>query len=468
MTSLVDAGASLHEDARELLVSVGLPASSADRIRIRGHDPIYPTPFRLGEAGAVALAATGAGAALLWEARTGRTQEVAVDVRRAAASLTGPLLVELDGTPAFASYVDNPASGIFVCRDGRHIQLRNSLPNTAQAVLSALHCSSTRDAIAAAIRERTSADLEESFNEAGACAAVIRSAEEWRSHPQGAELAALPVVRIERLGPSDPEPITGGTGPLDAVRVLDLTRMIAGPIVGRLLGEYGADVLLVNSPHMAQTLVPTLEGHPGKRSALLDLRNPAQAARLRELVPGADVFVNSYRDGGLAGLGFGVDDVAAMRPGIVYVSETCYGNVGPWRSRRGFDHMGQAVSGLLHGHHQAVGRVEELPPLAPIDYLTGYLGALGALAALWRRSREGGSFHVSVSLARTAMWIEEKWRGSDPARATGLGDLSAWMTESETQWGRLTQPSPVVELPETPPRWRAPVVPLGTHRPEWL
>jgi crotonobetainyl-CoA:carnitine CoA-transferase CaiB-like acyl-CoA transferase len=462
------ANAGVREAARGLLVSVGLPASSADGLSICGNDPVYPSPFRFGEAAAAVLGATGAAASLLWEAHTGRPQGVAVDVRRAAASLSGPLLVELDGSPAFASYLDIPGSGIFECRDGRYIQLRSSLPNIVQAVLGVLRCSYTRDGMAAAIREWGSFELEEALNAGGACAAVIRSAGEWRSSPQGSALAAVPLVRIERIASSDPEPLSTRSYPLDAVRVLDLTRMLAGPLVGRLLGEYGADVLLINSPHIIQTLVPTLEGHPGKRSGFLDLRIPAQAARLRKLVEESDIFVNSYRHGALEGLGFGADDVAAVRPGIIYVSETCYGNVGPWRARRGFDHMGQAVSGLLHGHHVAVGRVEELPPLAPIDYVTGYLGALGALAALWQRAHEGGSFHVSVSLARTAMWIEENWQGADPASASGLGDVRAWLTESDTRWGRLTQPSPVVELTETPPRWRAPVVPVGTDRPEWI
>jgi crotonobetainyl-CoA:carnitine CoA-transferase CaiB-like acyl-CoA transferase len=207
-----------------------------------------------------------------------------------------------------------------------------------------------------------------------------------------------------------------------------------------------------------------LDTSHGKRSAYLDLARDADA--LRALVRDADVFTNGYRGGALDRRGFGAEEVAALRPGIVYVSISCYGDVGPWRERRGWEQLAQSVSGVAHV--QGGGDRPRLVPAAACDYTTGYLAAAGAMTALALRATEGGSWHVQASLCQTAEWIVAEGARCDPATATGLPDTTPWMTESATPEGVLRHLDPIVELSATPPRWDRPSPPLGSDQASWL
>jgi len=203
----------------------------------------------------------------------------------------------------------------------------------------------------------------------------------------------------------------------------------------------------------------------GKRSTFLDLGVAEESARLRELARGADVFVNGYRRGALDRHGLGPEDLASLRPGIVYASVDCYGHAGPWSDRPGWEQLAQSVTGLAVEEGSAAR--PQLIPAAACDYTTGYLTALGVLAALYRRAQEGGSWHVRTSLVQTAMWFQRLGARCDPAAATGLGDLGNLTVATESPFGRVHHLPPVVELPVTPPRWHLPTVPLGTHPAEW-
>jgi crotonobetainyl-CoA:carnitine CoA-transferase CaiB-like acyl-CoA transferase len=202
----------------------------------------------------------------------------------------------------------------------------------------------------------------------------------------------------------------------------------------------------------------------GKRSAYIDLDVAEGRAQLRDLVGEADIFIEGYRGGSLAGRGFGPADVAAIRPGVVYVSINCYGHVGPWASRPGWEQLAQTATGIAvtHGSPER----PRLLPAAACDYTTGYLAAFGAMTALARQAREGGSWHVKASLCQTAMWIQRAGAniGGD---ASGVGDAGDLMTASDTPYGRLTHLRPVVTMSATTPRWELPSVPLGTHAPVW-
>jgi crotonobetainyl-CoA:carnitine CoA-transferase CaiB-like acyl-CoA transferase len=250
---------------------------------------------------------------------------------------------------------------------------------------------------------------------------------------------------------------------LDGLRVLDLTRVLAGPTNGRTLAEHGAEVLLVNSPHLDNVPMFVMDTSHGKRSTYLDLNQADDLARLRQLAGDADVFSQGYRGGALERRGLGPQDLAALRPGIINVTINCYGDVGPWRLRAGWEQMAQTVSGIA-----AVQGEPDHPALivaAACDYTTGYLAALGTMAALWRRAREGGSYQVRVSLCQTAGWFTQA-----PAverQSTGFGDLPSYLTESETAFGHLQHLAPVAQLSATPGHWTLPTTPLGSHEAAW-
>jgi hypothetical protein len=211
-------------------------------------------------------------------------------------------------------------------------------------------------------------------------------------------------------------------------------------------------------------------GH-GKRSTVIELATPAGVQQLRTLIGGADVFSQSYRPGSLAARGFSVEDVAALRPGIIYVSLSAFSHVGPWRERRGFDTLVQAVSGIADEY--ALDGKPRLLPVSALDYTTGYLAAYGVMAALARRAQEGGSYHVRVSLAQTGRWLTGLGRVAPELVRTAPESLprerlEALCMTSATPFGRLRHLAPIVQLSETPAHWDRPAVPIDHDEPAWL
>jgi crotonobetainyl-CoA:carnitine CoA-transferase CaiB-like acyl-CoA transferase len=213
--------------------------------------------------------------------------------------------------------------------------------------------------------------------------------------------------------------------------------------------------------------VPVFEvdtGH-GKRQAYLDLEEAKGAVTLRRLIGRADVFSQGFRSGSLDRRGFGPEELASIRPGIVYVSENAYGHVGPWRQRPGWEQLAQAATGVTL---QQGGARPVIAPAAMTDYTTGYLAALGAMIALRRRAFEGGSWHVRTSLARTAMWFQSLGNDLNPAAASEVGNLGMLMEDRETGYGRLRYLRPALDMSVTPPAWREVVRPPGSDPAEWL
>jgi crotonobetainyl-CoA:carnitine CoA-transferase CaiB-like acyl-CoA transferase len=456
------------DDSRldEILAAARLTLPPGADVRIDGADPVLASRYPAGEAAAVALAAQATAAAELWRVRTGRPQAVAVDVRAAAASLVSFLLMRLDGgPPPQREAAALPTVALYECADRRWIHLHGAFPKLLAGTLDVLQCGPARDEIAAAVKTWRAQDLEDALAQAGMCGGMARTIEEWMAHPQGQALADLAVVEIERIGDAPPEPLPAGDRPLAGIRALDLTRVLAGPACGRTLAEHGADVMLVNSPNLPNVAAFVLDTSHGKRSAYLDLDEPAQAATLRDLIRGADVFTQGYRSGAMERRGLAPKDVAAMRPGIVYVSINCYGHTGPWHERPGWEQLAQTATGIAvtHGTPQQ----PQLIPAAACDYTTGYLAAYGVMTALARRAIEGGSWHVRASLAQTAMWLTRLGTTRDPPAATGLGDLSQYMMDSQTAGGVLTHLAPSARMSETPPRWDRPSPALGADPPAW-
>jgi crotonobetainyl-CoA:carnitine CoA-transferase CaiB-like acyl-CoA transferase len=253
--------------------------------------------------------------------------------------------------------------------------------------------------------------------------------------------------------------------------------VLAGPTCAKSLAEHGADVLKISASHLADMGRIELDTGLGKLSARLDLREDAGVERLKALVRSGDVFSQSYRPGALAARGFSPPALAALRPGIVYVSLSAWGTSGPWRERRGFDSIVQSVSGMAHtmgsdAGPDAGGGKPKLQPVSAIDYVSGYLMAFGAALALGRRAQEGGSWLVRVALARVGQWIVDRGVVADGAwralpEELPAAELAPLLGEIDSPYGRIQHLKPVLALSETPPYWSRPPVPLGTHAPEW-
>ena len=459
---------------RTLLPIAGWTEERARAVEITGGtDPILPTPFLIGETSAAALTATGLAISDLWELRTGRPQDVAVDIRQATASLRSGRYMRMDGTNV--STERNPVMGVYPAKNGRWSYLHCNFPNHRAAALSVLGVPEDRDEVRKAVARWDALELEEAIISANGAGGMVRTMEEWAQHPQGAAIASQPLMEIVKIGDSPPEKLPDGDRPLSGVRVLDLTRVLAGPTCARTLAEHGADVLKITGAHLPNIGYQEYDTGHGKLSAHLDLREENDLETLCGLVREADVFSQGYRPGTLGKRGLSPEALAQMRPGIVYVSLSAFGHIGPWASRRGFDTVLQTVSGITSLQGELFAGDSPGPqfyPVSAIDYLTGYLMAFGALVALARRVREGGSWLVRISLAQTGHWLVGRGQVAntelkDVPNEFTPAELERWSMESKIPAGGLHHLGPVVHLSETPPHWARPSVPLGYHDPVW-
>ncbi|MGC5012459.1 CoA transferase [Streptosporangium sp. DT93] len=499
----------IDDHVRELAAELGI---TVPPLRVSGSDPVLPSVFRVGTAAAVAVGAATAAVA----AFRGDGSEAAVDVREAAVAFRDERHLRIDGT---AVNLWAPLSGDYRTADG-WVRLHCNFDHHRDAALAALAlpAGAAPDAVAHACAVRDAVEIEEAVTRAGGCAAAMRDRAGWLEHPQFRAVAASPLVRLTRVDGSDHlvgsgsgsssggvgvretagarggPPVgsggrvrdgiegrvkgggeaevgsgvgakggAGGGRALEGIRVLDLTRVLSGPYATRVLASHGARVLRVGAEHLPEVPGAVIGSAFGKRSCHLDLRTEEGRAGLRALVAGADVFVQSYRPGALEALGFGPGELAAIRPGIVCVDVSAYGRQGPWAGGRGFDSLVQMACGIAHEGGDG-SRPRPLPAQV-LDHATGHLAAFGAVAALLRRSAEGGSWRVELSLARTAHWLDGLGRvdGAD----TPEPDVTDLLEETESVFGRLTHLRPPGTVGGRSPYWSSPPPRQGEHPPAW-
>ncbi len=446
---------------------VGLPAEALEAVAISGMDPCLPSSFAVGAAAAATIAASGLAAASLWRLRTGRMQRVAVDMRHACAEFRSEHFVMLDGRPTPTRWDD--IAGLYPTGGGGWVRLHTNFPHHRAGVLRLLGCAASREAVGAALLAWDAVTFETAAAEAGLAVTALRSFADWDAHPHGRAVPSLPLIGITRIGDAPVEAWPDAARPLGGVRVLELTRVIAGPVCGRTLAAHGADVMNISAPHLPS--FGTEDLNRGKRAAQIDLREADGRAVLAGLTRTADVFVQGYRPGAIAGHGFSPEAVAALRPGIVHASLSAFGAAGPWSGRRGFDSLVQTVSGFNVAEAEAAGQSAPRPlPVQALDHATGYLLALGVMAALHRRATEGGSWKVEVSLARTGHWLRGLGRvaggfGVVDQTAASVADL---LETTPSGFGEMRAVRHAAVLSETPAWWERPSVPLGTDAPMWV
>ncbi len=458
-------------DAKNVLAglwrSAGHDDAALSHVRFTGAEPVLPSSFAVGTAAQATIGAAALAAAELWRLRTGGRQGVSVDMRRAAVEFRSERYLRVDDKVP-DEYHDDIA-GLYRCGDGRWARLHTNLPHHCSGLLKLLGVPHDKAAVQRALDGMTAEALETAAAEAGLVVTACRSFAEWDRHPQGHAVAKLPLFSIEKIGDAPPKKLAVADRPLSDVKVLDLTRIIAGPVCGRTLAAHGADVLLVTAKHLASMLPLVMDTGRGKLSTSIDLREASGREMLAALVPAADVFVQGYRPGAIAAHGFAPQDVARMRPGIVYASLCAYGHEGPWAQRRGFDSLVQTASGFNVAEAEAFGspKPKELPA-QELDHATGYLLAFAVMTALKRQAEEGGSWHVRLSLAQTGHWLRQLGRIDgmkcpDPK----IDDVRDCLEEASSAFGRLTTVRHAAVMSETPPHWVRPSVPLGTHPPRW-
>ena len=463
-------------------------------VSLSGSDPVLPTRFKLAETAAGVLAAIGVAAAEIWRMRGGDDQAVSIDLHHVAAALNSyryhRVIDGLDPMTEFASGPRQVTTGIYATKDGRYFHTHGSFDpeGMCDALLlrvkgakSVIGIKSVKDPTSRSMSEAVAGwladDLENHLADQGHCGAIVRSRQEWAEHPHGQALAAKPVVEILRVGDSEPEPFLAAARPLSGIRVLDLTRVLAGPTCARTLAEHGADVLRIGAEHLPTHGFFDLDTGHGKRWANLNLKTTEDLATLRALVGSADVFSEGYRPGVMQRFGLSAQELHAIRPGIINVTINCYGHSGPFASRPGWEQLGQSVSGMAfeegveQGVEQGGNEAPRLVPAAACDYTTGYLAALGTLVALKRRAEHGGSYQVRVSLARTGMWYVDQPRVAAevelPKEIPSREQVTQYITTSQTDQGELLHLAPVVKMTKTTPHWLLASPSPGSSAPTW-
>ena len=446
--------------ARRLWSEVGGAGGDLGRLTVQPCPGLLPTAFRVGDLATAVVATTLLAADGFRVDRGGSAEAVDVDERDAVASFASERLLRVDGRPPGSPWAD--LSGDYRAVDG-WVRLHCNFPGHRDAALEALgEPGADRDGVAAAVAGRRAVEVESAVIGAGGAAAAMRTRARWlATGPGRAAAAGSPVVLLTVRGPSraarPPSPPAGDPArPLAGVRVLELTRVIAGPVAGRVLAALGADVVHVRGPHLPTLPDLDLDTGFGKRATLLDLREPGDRRTFERLVSGADVVLQSYRPGALAGLGYGAAQLAGLRPGLVVAQVSGYGPDGPWHRRRGFDSLVQMATGIAAEGMRRAGVDQPVPlPVQALDHGAGWLTALGVIQAL-RREETSAGWLVETSLARTAAWLDRLGRVEHPGTA-GLPYVP--LATVESAFGTLAHAPMPGRIGGARPTWSRPPAP---------
>jgi crotonobetainyl-CoA:carnitine CoA-transferase CaiB-like acyl-CoA transferase len=452
----------------DIWTSAGGEASALDAIKLTGEEPQLPSSFRVAAAAQASVAATGLAAAEIWKLRSGQSQDVAVDMRHAVVECRSERYLRVDDKPPPPAW--DAIAGVYKTRDQRFVRLHTNFRNHRDAVCKVLNCKPERDEVQAALMQWDGEAFETAAYAGGCVVSMMRSHEEWSATPHARALAELPLITIEKIGDAAPKPWPKGDRPLAGIRVLDLSRVIAGPVAGRTLAAHGADVLLISGPDLPAIPWLTIDTGRGKLTSLVELKSAQGREVFRNLLAQADILSQGYRPRAIAGLGFSPEEAARINPGVVYVTLSAYGHAGPWAARRGFDSLVQTSTGFNHAEGQAAGvdGPKELPAQM-LDHATGYFMAFGAMMAKARQSHEGGSWHVRVSLAQTGRWLWNLGRVADGFKTEDLKGETVMplIEEVASGFGALRSVRHSALLSKTPAHWARPAMPLGSHPPQW-
>ncbi len=448
----------LLQQLRQALNLPDLPFTLSDP-----HAGSLPSCFPVSDLAAASLIAAGTGMAARLRLAGRDPGPFRVDWRRASLWFQGSVTPVGWTLPAAWDAV----AGDYATADG-WIRLHTNAPHHRAAALKVLGAPADRDAVAARVAQWSADALEQAVVEAGGCAAAMRSRQAWAAHPQGAALAAEPLVWVEEgTEGAGPAAAVEADRPLAGIRVLDLTRVLAGPVATRFLASYGASVRRIDPPDWDEPgVLPDVT--PGKHRARLDLKQPEDRARLEQLLAGADILVHGYRPDALDRLGLGAARRQAIRPGLIDVSLSAYGWTGPWAGRRGFDSLVQMSTGIAQAGMDWKGSDRPQPlPVQALDYATGYLLAACALHGLNHRTATGRGSRWRTSLARMAALLTMAPAAAAAPPLTPAGPEDHEPDLEMTGWGPVHRLRPALDMPGARAFWDRPAGPLGTDAPAW-
>lgn len=413
--------------------------------------------------GALALAAAD-----LHEARGGVRLTPFVDRSHAGVALTGNDYVRIDGqTPDKWGQV----TGYFCCKDGAYIYCHGQFPHLKNGLLELFGVEEDRAQMAAAIMDWTSDEAEAEGQRRGLCVIKVRDRDAWSAHPQAAALTMRSLIELAPVGDAKPLP-THGARPLSGVRVLDLSRVIAGPMAGRALAELGADVIRVSAPDLPSLEALVIDTGFGKHAAFADIKTAAGRAALEALIRDADILIDGFRPGALAAQGLSVDRLMRLNPSLTVIDLSAFSDAGPWAGRRGYDSYVQAAIGLTSPLLK--GDPPDRLSTQPLDYLAGALCAFGGVVSLLTRA-ETGSKHVEMSLARTGMWVWEMADALPPEPRPAAENFSFEALDAAGLIRRMCSDFGEVAALAAPYgfdgcvlEWTGPPMRLGSSAPVWL
>lgn len=446
--------------------AAGFLDDSSESVDVVGSPGGLPSRLPVGETAVACVATALTAAARLQAQRRGprRPPRVRLDAAHVAAAVRSEMYVRVNGRALGSGFA--PLSRFWRAADG-WVRTHGNYPWHREALLRALGTIDDPDAVASVIGERSAEAVEAEVVAAGGVAAAVRTAEQWRRHPQGRTCADQPLIDEAFLDGAPPRPHKAAELPATGLRVLDLTRVIAGPVATRYLAALGADVLRVDPPHRPELPLHRYDGLSGKRSTLLDARTPESLDRLHELLDGADILVHAYRPGALTAFGLDAGSLAERHPGLVVVSLSAWGGPGPWSDRRGFDSIVQGACGIAVIESSDGDRPGALP-CQLLDHATGYLAAAAALEGVRRQSEAGGTHIFRLSLAATAAWLLSR-RGPVTAELRPAAEPSAdeYLTTLRSDAGPVTVVTPPGTLADRDLTWPQHLNTYGQDPPTW-
>ncbi len=422
-----------------------------------------PSTFAVTELASASIGAAGQAVAQLIQQQTGRLPSVSVDRRLASFWFSSSIRPVGWQTPPLW----DPVAGDYACTDG-WIRLHTNAPHHRAAAERVLGKVNDRAEMANKVATWSAAELEQAIVEANGCAAQMRSWQAWQTHPQGLAVNAEDLVQRQTYETTADKAWLGSVArPLAGIKVLDLTRVLAGPVASRFLAGLGADVLRIDSPTWNEPgVVPEMT--LGKRCARLDLKNAEGRQVFESLLKDADILFHGYRADALEQLGYTASQLQKIAPGLIDVSLNAYGWSGPWRNRRGFDSLVQMSSGIADAGMAWKQSDKPVPlPLQALDHATGYLMAASAIQALSERLKSGRGGSARLSLARTAALLVEAGQVPEQPALRAEEPSDQGLVVEQTAWGQAHRLLAPLTISGTPLQWDLPAGELGSHRPQW-
>lgn len=455
-------GIMMIETAMALTESIGWNDPDWGLVKFTDTRTPLATKLPIADIASVGLGAVGVAAASIAQARGIAAGKIVVDRRAAGLAMAAADYLSIDGKPARAW---PELTAFYKARDG-WVYLHAGFPPHTVKLLKALDAPNDREGLATRVAEMTAQEIEDRCIAANTCGRRVRTEAEWQAHPHNAVITGQPLIRMTRLPGRSARGWAPADKPLDGIRVLDFSRVLAGPTIGRTLAEHGADVLRIASPNLPSATPLVIDTGYGKRSAFVDLDTDQGQHDFKRLLADADVVVDGYRPGALARRGLGLDQLTAARPGLIHFNLSAFGETGPWGGLRGYDSLVQATTGF------APGDPPKRLPCQPLDYLTGYLGAFSVMRALMVRADTGAGTSIEMTLAGIAHWVRQLSNQLLPEHAAPIvnpiaEDITEELCETPSEFGLITSLRPALDVNWRPRKW-APPIPLGSSVPEWL